>query len=188
MGNPARRRKDSCSFDDFPRRTSCRIFAIRRPVKTVEPSLPREASGDGMVQRRLWVGLSRSLPDDRMTGIIRCSATDLRVCRWQGQDRGQATGREGQAHCTIYDHDRWPPCVNNTAAGAVALAGCGKDKLTASGMSVPSSRFGLTCIVAVPIAIVSVISSLRFAMAAVLWCLQLTFPMVPAELVQQPTG
>jgi hypothetical protein len=40
MGNPARRRKDSCSFDDFPRRTSCRIFAIRSPVKTVEPSLP----------------------------------------------------------------------------------------------------------------------------------------------------
>src|SRR3984893_580741 len=52
----------------------------------------------------------------------------LRVCRRQGHDCGQATGRKGQACCTLDDHDRSPPrivvtALNTTAPGAVPARG-----------------------------------------------------------------
>ena len=59
-----------------PRRTSCRIFAIRGPGKRLNRSLPREASGDdprgravGVVRRRLWVDSRGSIRIPRTAEI-----------------------------------------------------------------------------------------------------------------------
>src|SRR5215831_14248875 len=94
--------KDCCAFNEPPRRTSCRIFAVPGPIKRLNRSLPREASGDdprgqlvGMVRRRLWVdsGSSKAAPRTAGVGALqpvaedaaygrRCSKAAARVVPW----------------------------------------------------------------------------------------------------------
>jgi len=62
MGNLACWRKTVAHSMTPPDEPSCRIFVVPGPIKRLNRSLPREASGDdprgqlvGMVRRRLWV-------------------------------------------------------------------------------------------------------------------------------------
>ena len=85
MGNLACWRKTVAHSMTPPDEPSCRIFVVPGPIKRLNRSLPREASGDdprgqlvGMVRRRLWIDLGRS-PDCFPPGMYQIPPADLYV-------------------------------------------------------------------------------------------------------------